>query len=136
MPGYQGRGVGAGSSTPSAISPASRGFPLIAWAFDPLQAGNARFNLAKLGATSGRYVENMYGPRTDALNAGLPTDRLIVEWETEPVSLPSIAVEEARDLPRLIEAVLRPDGILKVVARNATPESPWASSKSPRRSIV
>ncbi len=104
----------------------------IAWAFDPLQAGNARFNLDKLGAAAGRYVENMYGLRTDALNAGTPTDRLIVTWETEPVTLPSIAVEEARDLPRLIEAELRPDALLKVVARNATPESPWALPRCPR----
>ena len=54
---------------------------LIVWAFDPLHAGNANFNLNKLGATATRYVEDMYGPRTDSLNAGLPTDRLIVEWE-------------------------------------------------------
>ena len=54
---------------------------LIVWAFDPLHAGNANFNLNRLGATATRYVEDMYGPRTDPLNAGLPTDRLIVEWE-------------------------------------------------------
>ena len=66
----------------SARSPAPRGSSVIAWAFDPLQAGNAHFNLARLGATAGRYIENMYGERTDALNAGVPTDRLIAEWET------------------------------------------------------
>ena len=54
---------------------------LIVWAFDPLHAGNANFNLNRLGATATRYVEDMYGPRTDSLNAGLPTDRLMVEWE-------------------------------------------------------
>ncbi len=53
----------------------------IAWAFDPLQAGNARFNLVKLGATCGRYLDDMYGPRTDTLNLGVPTDRLIAEWD-------------------------------------------------------
>ena len=32
----------------------------------------------------------MYGPRTDALNAGAPTDRLIVEWSTEPRIAPTL----------------------------------------------
>ncbi len=131
VPGYQDRGIGGRLKHAQRDFARADGLSLIAWAFDPLQAGNARFNLDKLGATAGRYVENMYGPRTDALNAGTPTDRLIVTWETEPVSLPSIAVEEARDLPRLIEAELRPDGLLKVVARNATPESPWALLEVP-----
>ena len=65
----------------------SEGIERIAWAFDPLQAGNAHFNLAKLGASAGKYIENMYGERTDALNVGVATDRLIVEWNTqdEPV---------------------------------------------------
>jgi predicted GNAT superfamily acetyltransferase len=35
-----------------------------------------------LGATARTYEVNLYGPRTDALNAGLDTDRLIVEWPT------------------------------------------------------
>ncbi len=78
------------------------GVPLLAWAFDPLQTGNARFNLVKLGATAGRYIENMYGPRTDALNAGLPTDRHIAEWATEPQPPRTIGDERAA-LPRLFD---------------------------------
>ena len=62
---------------------------MIAWAFDPLQAGNAHFNLARLGATAGRYIDNMYGERTDALNAGVPTDRLIAEWDVDRRVRPS-----------------------------------------------
>src|SRR5262249_15076107 len=80
----------------------AEGIDRIAWAFDPLQAGNAHFNLARLGATAGRYVENMYGERTDALNAGVPTDRLIAEWETTaetPATVPAAAVGT---VPRLI----------------------------------
>ena len=38
--------------------------------------------MTRLGAAGVHYIENMYGERTDALNAGVPTDRLIVEWET------------------------------------------------------
>jgi len=58
------------------------GLEAIGWAFDPLQTSNAAFNLGVLGATSRRYELDMYGARTDALNVGLATDRLIMEWST------------------------------------------------------
>src|SRR5438067_4291023 len=54
----------------------------VVWAFDPLQASNAAFNLDVLGATCRTYEVDMYGARTDALNAGLATDRLLAEWPT------------------------------------------------------
>src|SRR5712692_11427831 len=56
----------------------------VVWAFDPLQASNAAFNLGVLGATCRIYEVDMYGVRTDALNAGLATDRLLAEWPTAP----------------------------------------------------
>jgi predicted GNAT superfamily acetyltransferase len=55
----------------------------IAWAFDPMQAVNAAFNMSVLGATARLYEVDMYGSRSDALNSGLATDRLIAEWETQ-----------------------------------------------------
>jgi predicted GNAT superfamily acetyltransferase len=85
VPGYQDQGLGHRLKLAQRDVARAEGIPCIAWAFDPLQAGNARFNLDKLGATCSRFVENMYGPRTDALNRGTPTDRLIAVWETSPV---------------------------------------------------
>ena len=82
VPGYQSKGLGYAIKRLQRTIAHDEGIERIAWAFDPLQAGNAHFNLARLGASAERYVENMYGPRTDALNAGAPTDRLIAEWET------------------------------------------------------
>ena len=82
VPGYQDQGIGYRLKTAQREIAQHEQIPCIAWAFDPLQAGNARFNLDKLGATAGRYLENMYGPRTDALNRNTPTDRLIAVWET------------------------------------------------------
>jgi predicted GNAT superfamily acetyltransferase len=104
VPGYQGHGVGRRLKQYQRDVARQRGLELIAWAFDPLQAGNARFNLDRLGATAGRYVVDMYGSRTDALNAGAPTDRLIVEWETAAV-VPRTAGDPASltSLPPLIE---------------------------------
>jgi predicted GNAT superfamily acetyltransferase len=54
--------------------------PRIVWTFDPLVARNAWFNLAKLGATPSAYLEDFYGPMTDAINAGMASDRLLVTW--------------------------------------------------------
>ncbi|WP_240907010.1 hypothetical protein [Paludisphaera rhizosphaerae] len=114
VPGKQSLGLGREVKLLQRDFARAEGIPVIAWAFDPLQSGNARFNLAKLGARVRKYVDDMYGPRTDALNAGVPTDRVIAEWEVEedlkpiadPGGAPSlIAVRDGRP-----EAVAAPAG--------------------------
>jgi predicted GNAT superfamily acetyltransferase len=60
-----------------------QGLALVAWSFDPLQAGNANFNLHKLGAVCREYQVNFFGERSDALNAGLESDRLLAEWPVD-----------------------------------------------------
>jgi predicted GNAT superfamily acetyltransferase len=57
-----------------------QGIDTIAWTMDPLEARNARFNFAKLGAFARTYHRDFYGPMPDKLNEGLPSDRLYVEW--------------------------------------------------------
>lgn len=57
-----------------------RGFDLIEWTFDPMQAMNAHFNLFKLGAIVEEYAENFYGVSTSTLHRGTPTDRIIAHW--------------------------------------------------------
>jgi predicted GNAT superfamily acetyltransferase len=103
VPGYQSRGLGYEIKRFQRTVACAEGIERIAWAFDPLQAGNAHFNLARLGAWAGLYVENMYGLRTDALNAGVPTDRLIAEWATGVDDVVAIPSPEAPALPHLIE---------------------------------
>jgi predicted GNAT superfamily acetyltransferase len=114
VPEYQGRRLGERLKATQRDLARAEGRAVIAWAFDPLQAGNAHFNLARLGATVGRYVDDMYGPRTDALNAGVPTDRVIAVWETDP-DAPRFAIEPAaaRALPRLIVAEVGSTGALE-----------------------
>jgi predicted GNAT superfamily acetyltransferase len=82
VPAYQSRGLGYEIKLAQRAIAREEGLERIAWAFDPLQMGNAHFNLTRLGAIGVRYIEDMYGRRTDALNPGVPTDRLIVEWDT------------------------------------------------------
>jgi predicted GNAT superfamily acetyltransferase len=101
--GYQSRGLGYRLKLLQRDLARAEGIDLIAWAFDPLQAGNAHFNIARLGATAGRYVANMYGERTDRLNAGVPTDRLIAEWSTAAAPPVVVTPESAASAPRLID---------------------------------
>jgi predicted GNAT superfamily acetyltransferase len=86
LPEYQGLGIGYALKQAQRAEARRRGLAVIAWAFDPLQAGNAAFNLHKLGARCRRYEVDLYGPRSDALNVGLATDRLIAEWRVDAVT--------------------------------------------------
>lgn len=58
----------------------TQGVRLITWTYDPLEARNARLNIARLGAVCNRYMREIYGEMADDLNVGLATDRLEVAW--------------------------------------------------------
>jgi len=58
----------------------AQNLPLITWTYDPLEGPNAHLNLRKLRAISRTYMRDIYGSHFGTLNAGLPTDRLAVEW--------------------------------------------------------
>lgn len=61
----------------------ARGLGWISWTFDPLRARNAKLNLEHLGAVGARYHIDFYGEMHDALNGGLPSDRLLALWELD-----------------------------------------------------
>lgn len=50
------------------------------WTYDPLVAGNAHFNINRLGARPVEYVRDMYGDTGSSLHDAVGTDRLVVEW--------------------------------------------------------
>jgi predicted GNAT superfamily acetyltransferase len=81
-PAHQSTGVGRLLKFEQRHRAREMGLEAVVWAFDPLQASNAAFNLGVLGATCRMYEVNLYGSRSDALNAGLDTDRLFAEWST------------------------------------------------------
>ena len=101
-PGRQGTGVGRLLKQEQRRRAREMGLDSVVWAFDPLQASNASFNLAVLGATSCTYEVDLYGSRSDALNAGLATDRLLAEWSTAEKRHPVDAALWS-DAPDLIE---------------------------------
>jgi len=75
------RGIGRSLKLLQREDALSRGIELVEWTFDPLQIKNGYFNLVRLGAIARRYVANMYGVTSSPLQAGLPTDRLVAEWQ-------------------------------------------------------
>jgi predicted GNAT superfamily acetyltransferase len=62
---------------------AERGIDWVAWTFDPLQAGNARLNLAHLGAVVHEYQVDFYGVLGGELSGTLPTDRFVALWHLD-----------------------------------------------------
>ncbi|MDQ6601931.1 MAG: hypothetical protein M3Z19_04310, partial [Chloroflexota bacterium] len=61
----------------------AQGLGLMTWTFDPLESANAHLNFAKLGVVSRTYLPDFYGAMPEAINAGLPSDRLLVEWHLD-----------------------------------------------------
>jgi predicted GNAT superfamily acetyltransferase len=80
---YQNRGLGAKLKLEQRREALARGIRHMEWTFDPLEMKNAYLNLHKLGAIARRYEENFYGASSSRLQAGLPTDRLVAEWELD-----------------------------------------------------
>ncbi len=87
VPGHQGRGIGSGIKYAQRRWALDHGYKVIAWTFDPLQRGNANFNMHLLKATTSTYHINFYGNMTDGINAGMPSDRMEAIWDlqAEPV---------------------------------------------------
>jgi predicted GNAT superfamily acetyltransferase len=88
---YQGQGIGLRLKQAQRRWALENGYSYISWTFDPLQRGNAHFNLHLLGATANLYHVDFYGEMTDAINAGLPSDRLEVRWDLRGKRVASLA---------------------------------------------
>lgn len=78
--GHRGRDVGFALKVEQRRHALEMGLDRVVWTFDPLETANAYFNLHKLGAEATRYLVDYYGEMHDALNRGLPSDRLEVDW--------------------------------------------------------
>ena len=82
-PAYQSHNIGFKLKQIQREWALENGYKQIRWTFDPLQRGNANFNMAMLGATANVYHINLYGNQLGNLNAGLPTDRVEVMWQLD-----------------------------------------------------
>ncbi|WP_246238152.1 GNAT family N-acetyltransferase [Alkalicoccus luteus] len=94
-PDYQKQGLGEQLKQAQRKLAEAKGYETIQWTYDPLESVNAKLNLHKLDATSNVYIENAYGELHDDINAGMPTDRLVVSWSSRPVPRQQVSVEGA-----------------------------------------
>ncbi|UCF09350.1 MAG: GNAT family N-acetyltransferase [Candidatus Bipolaricaulota bacterium] len=78
---WRGQGIGYRLKLAQREHALAQGLNLVTWTYDPLESANAALNIGKLGAVARSYIREVYGELRDELNAGLPTDRLLVEWE-------------------------------------------------------
>jgi predicted GNAT superfamily acetyltransferase len=103
---YRDRGVGRMLKLFQRDEALGRGIRSILWTFDPLELRNAHFNLNRLGAICRKYLPNLYGVTTSPLHRGLPTDRLLVEWQLDsPRVVAAIGnlVRDPSEAPAIIE---------------------------------
>ena len=82
-PSHRNRGLGAQLKWEQRRDALSRGIRHMEWTFDPLQIKNASLNIHRLGAISRAYLVDFYGVSSSRLQGGLPTDRLLAEWELD-----------------------------------------------------
>jgi predicted GNAT superfamily acetyltransferase len=81
--GYRNRGLGAQLKWFQRDEALSRGIRRMEWTFDPLEIKNAFLNIHRLGAVARAYRPDFYGVSSSRLQGGLPTDRLVAEWDLD-----------------------------------------------------
>jgi predicted GNAT superfamily acetyltransferase len=80
---HRNRGLGAQLKWEQRREALSRGITHMEWTFDPLVIPNAFLNIHRLGAIASAYLVDFYGVSSSRLQGGLPTDRLLAEWELD-----------------------------------------------------
>ena len=83
---WRARGVGYALKLAQRAVALDAGVHVVRWTFDPANAANAYFNLAKLGADADAFHRSYYGRMDDALNRGERSDRLVARWDLARVA--------------------------------------------------
>lgn len=135
-PAYQGQGIGFGLKQAQRKWALDHGYREMRWTFDPLQRGNANFNLRHLGATTSIYHTDYYGIMTDAINHSLPSDRVEASWNLTSRRVAALA-ERKQISPTLRkisqgEFVLKSNGGMPVTTPINT-DSTWLLAEIPNR---
>ena len=101
-PEFRGEGVGRRLKLAQREWALAQGVQEMRWTFDPLVAGNANFNVNRLGVQVEAYQSQMYGDTASDLHS-FGTDRVIVCWdlrdEPHQASQPDITDAECSGLP-------------------------------------
>lgn len=79
-PDWRAKGIGFALKRAQWQMVRKQGIDRITWTYDPLVSRNAHLNIVRLGAVCSTYLRSAYGDMQDGLNAGLPSDRFLVDW--------------------------------------------------------
>jgi predicted GNAT superfamily acetyltransferase len=97
----------------------ARAITTIRWTYDPARIVNARLNIERLGARGVRYLRDYYGTM-GGINAGAPSDRLLVTWDLlDPASRAAVGPEAVRvAIPADFAELLSADSAAAIAWRN------------------
>lgn len=113
-PDHQGQGIGFALKQYQRNWALKHGIGEIRWTFDPLQRGNANFNLHCLGATTNTYHVHFYG-EMGGINAGLPSDRVEVSWLLRSPRVAQLARQSQDQTPPISTAATSLDSDVNTV---------------------
>ena len=118
LPQARGLGLGLRLKTYQRDWCLQRGIARVHWTFDPLRSVNASLNIHSLGAESDTYLPDYYGEMA-GINAGLGSDRLLVDWDLASEKVAALAAHRPRPaadgtslplaLPEDVETLARTD---------------------------
>ena len=103
---HRNRGLGAQLKWEQRREALSRGIRHMEWTFDPLEIKNAFLNIHRLGAIAATYCVNFYGVSSSRLQGGLPTDRLLAEWELDSPRVEEILIDGPQPEQPIEERIL------------------------------
>jgi predicted GNAT superfamily acetyltransferase len=131
--GFRNRGLGVQLKRKQRDEALSRGIRLMEWTFDPLEIKNAFLNIHRLGAMARTYRPDFYGVSSSRLQAGLPTDRLLAEWELDSPRVHAILDDRPAAVNDIEERILVPASIYQWKASQADRERALAVQMENRR---
>lgn len=76
----------------------ARGITHVRWTCDPLRAVNAGLNVEALGGISNTYLNDYYGAM-GGINAGLPSDRIMLDWHLNTPVVATLAAGGTAAMP-------------------------------------
>ena len=118
LPEYRNCGIGRQLKLFQRQDALERGIEVIEWTFDPLKFQNAHFNFERLGAIARRYIRDCYGVTTSPLHAGLPTDRLVVEWWLRSERVKSILADNPLPATGQVVRISLPANVEQIAAED------------------
>ena len=111
QPEYRDQGIGVELKLAQRREALERGIRHMEWTFDPLEIKNAYLNIQRLGAVCRSYRANFYGVSSSRLQGGLPTDRLVAEWELDSARVSAILERCPQARPAVETHILVPASV-------------------------